>query len=63
MTITIYGAGAIGGLTGACLARAGEDVRLVDKVAEHVDAMNRTDSGSPAPRSSRCQCGPVFRLI
>lgn len=41
MTITIYGAGAIGGLTGACLARAGEDVLLVDKVAEHVDAMNR----------------------
>lgn len=41
MTITIYGAGAIGGLTGAYLARAGEDVLLVDKVAEHVEAMNR----------------------
>jgi 2-dehydropantoate 2-reductase len=39
--ITIYGAGAIGGLTGACLARAGEDVLLVDKVADHVEAMNR----------------------
>src|SRR5262245_12292071 len=36
--IAIYGAGAIGGLTGACLARAGEDVLLVDKVAEHVEA-------------------------
>ena len=41
MTITIYGAGAIGGLAGAYLARAGEDVLLVDKVAEHVDAINR----------------------
>ena len=41
MRITIYGAGAIGGLFGAALARAGEDVLLVDKVREHVDAMNR----------------------
>ena len=42
MTITIYGAGAIGGLLGAALVRAGEDLLLVDKVAEHVDAMNRS---------------------
>src|SRR5574342_425471 len=41
MAITIYGAGAIGGLAGACMARAGEDVLLVDRVVEHVDAMNR----------------------
>lgn len=41
MTITIYGAGAIGGLTGAHLAKAGEDVLMVDKVIDHVDAMNR----------------------
>jgi 2-dehydropantoate 2-reductase len=41
MTITIYGAGAIGGLTGACLARAGEDVLLVDRAVEHVAAMNQ----------------------
>jgi 2-dehydropantoate 2-reductase len=40
MTITIYGAGAIGGLVGAYMARAGEDVLLVDRVAEHVEAMN-----------------------
>ena len=40
MKITIYGAGAIGGLVGAYMARAGEDVQLVDKVADHVDAMN-----------------------
>ncbi len=41
MEITIYGAGAIGGLTGAFLAKAGQDVLLVDMVAEHVEAMNR----------------------
>jgi 2-dehydropantoate 2-reductase len=40
MTITIYGAGAIGGITGARLARAGHDVLLVDKAADHVAAMN-----------------------
>jgi 2-dehydropantoate 2-reductase len=40
MTITVYGAGAIGGVTGAALARAGHDVLLVDAVAEHVAAMN-----------------------
>jgi 2-dehydropantoate 2-reductase len=40
-TILIWGAGAIGGTLGAYLARAGEDVRLVDIVAPHVEAMNR----------------------
>ncbi|MDO8597516.1 MAG: 2-dehydropantoate 2-reductase N-terminal domain-containing protein, partial [Sulfuricaulis sp.] len=40
MKITIYGAGAIGGCVGAYMARAGVDVLLVDKMTEHVDAMN-----------------------
>lgn len=40
MRITIVGAGAIGGTTGAYLARGGEDVLLVDAAAEHVDAIN-----------------------
>ena len=40
-TILIWGAGAIGGTLGAYLARAGEDVLLVDIVEPHVDAMNR----------------------
>ncbi|HZQ63227.1 MAG TPA: ketopantoate reductase family protein [Casimicrobiaceae bacterium] len=40
MTVTIYGAGAIGGVIGAHMARAGEDVLLVDKVTQHVEAMN-----------------------
>jgi 2-dehydropantoate 2-reductase len=41
MSITICGVGAIGGLAGAYLARAGEDVLLVDQLTERVDAMNR----------------------
>jgi len=39
--ITVYGAGAIGGTTGAALARAGHDVLLVDSHAPHVEAINR----------------------
>jgi 2-dehydropantoate 2-reductase len=42
MRITIYGAGAIGGVVGAHMARAGEDVLFVDKAVEHVRAMNAT---------------------
>src|SRR5687768_13097217 len=40
MAVTVYGAGAIGGVTGAALARAGHDVLLVDIDEEHVAAMN-----------------------
>lgn len=37
--ILIRGAGAVGGTIGACLARAGHPVVLVDVVAEHVAAI------------------------
>jgi 2-dehydropantoate 2-reductase len=40
MTIIVYGAGAIGGITGARLAGARHDVLLVDKAHDHVAAMN-----------------------
>jgi 2-dehydropantoate 2-reductase len=40
MKVTIVGAGAIGGLAGAYMSRAGHDVLLVDRWAEHVDALN-----------------------
>src|SRR4051794_1137885 len=40
MKITIIGAGAIGGLAGAYMTQAGHDVLLVDRWAEHVDALN-----------------------
>jgi len=39
-TITVYGAGAIGGVTGAALAAAGHDVLVVDRAVDHVAAMN-----------------------
>src|SRR2546430_1682787 len=39
MTTTIVGAGAIGGTIGAYLARAGEEVLLVDQDRAHVDEM------------------------
>jgi 2-dehydropantoate 2-reductase len=41
MTITIVGAGAIGGTLGAYLARAGIPVTLVDGAREHVEAMKQ----------------------
>jgi 2-dehydropantoate 2-reductase len=40
MTITVFGAGAIGGVTGAAFARAGHGVLLVDRAEDHVAAMN-----------------------
>jgi 2-dehydropantoate 2-reductase len=39
-TILIWGAGAIGGIIGAYLLRAGTDVLLVDSDAAHVEAIN-----------------------
>ena len=41
MRTTIIGAGAIGGITGAYMARAGADVTLVDQAEDHVDAIRR----------------------
>jgi 2-dehydropantoate 2-reductase len=38
--VTIVGAGAIGGLAGSYMAKAGHDVLLVDRWKEHVDAIN-----------------------
>src|SRR5215813_254621 len=40
MKAIVYGAGAIGGTTGAALARTGHDVLLVDSHKEHVEAIN-----------------------
>lgn len=39
--ILIWGAGAIGGTLGACWAKSGHDVLLVDQDADHVAAMNQ----------------------
>jgi len=40
MKITIIGSGAIGGLAGAYMTKAGHDVLLVDRWKEHVEALN-----------------------
>ena len=40
MNIHVVGAGAIGGVLGAYMARGGLDVTLVDNVREHVERMN-----------------------
>ena len=48
-TILIWGAGAVGGTLGAYLARAGEDVLLVDIAADHVAAMNRSGLAIEGP--------------
>jgi 2-dehydropantoate 2-reductase len=54
-TMLIWGAGAIGGTLGAYLARAGEDVLLVDVVDAHVDAMNRDGLSIEGPIDSFTQ--------
>ena len=40
MKFTIIGSGAIGGLAGAYMTKAGHDVTMVDRWAEHVAALN-----------------------
>lgn len=40
MNLLFWGAGAIGGTISGCLFRAGHDVKLVDREAVHVDAIN-----------------------
>jgi 2-dehydropantoate 2-reductase len=42
MKITIVGSGAIGGVIGAYLARAGENVTFVDIAEDHVEAMKKS---------------------
>jgi 2-dehydropantoate 2-reductase len=60
MRFLVWGAGAIGGTMGAHLARAGHDVTLVDKVGEHVDAINRLGITITGPIASLTQPMPAF---
>jgi 2-dehydropantoate 2-reductase len=48
-TILIWGAGAVGGTIAASWARAGHDVLLVDRDADHVAAMNATGLAIEGP--------------
>ena len=56
----IWGAGAIGGTLGAFLARAGHDVTLVDSVAEHVAAINRSGLTISGPVAAFTNPLPAF---
>lgn len=60
MRLLIWGAGAIGGTLGAHLARAGNDVTLVDNVPEHVDAINRAELRITGPIAEFSVAVPAF---
>jgi 2-dehydropantoate 2-reductase len=56
----IWGAGAIGGTIGAHLARAGHDVTLVDRAAEHVAAINASGLRIEGPLAEFACRMPAF---
>src|SRR5258708_15536853 len=56
----VWGAGAIGGTLGASLARAGHDVTMVDTVAEHVAAVNRSGLTISGPIAAFTAPLPAF---
>ena len=61
--IAIVGVGAVGGYTGAHMARACEDVTFIDMWPAHVDEMKRTGCASPTTRArtrSRSRCAPCI---
>ncbi|MGH7592689.1 MAG: ketopantoate reductase family protein [Gemmatimonadales bacterium] len=55
-----WGAGAIGGTMAAYLARAGHDVTVVDTVADHVDAINRSGIAITGPTDTFMAQLPAF---
>ena len=57
--ILIWGAGAIGGTLGAYWARAGHDVLLVDREAEHVEACRTSGLAIEGPVDSFTQVVPA----
>ena len=58
--ILVWGAGAVGGTIGACLARAGHRVALVDTVAEHVAAIEAHGLAIEGPITAFTQRAPAF---
>jgi len=56
----VWGAGAIGGTLGACLARAGHDVTLADTAADHVAAVNRAGLRIEGPVTAFTVQVPAF---
>ena len=60
MKFLIWGAGAIGGTIGAYLARAGLDVTLVDRAADHVSAINTNGLAITGPVDEFAVHPPAF---
>jgi len=60
MRCLIWGAGAIGGVLGAYLARAGHEVTVVDIVGEHVDAITRNGLRVTGPIAEFTTRVPAF---
>ena len=58
--ILIWGAGAVGGTIGACLARAGHAVVLVDTAAEHIAAIDERGLTLEGPIAAFTQRAPAF---
>ena len=60
MKLLIWGAGAIGGTIGAHLARAGHDVTFVDRVPDHVVAINGAGLRIEGPLAQFVARAPAF---
>ena len=60
MELLIWGAGAIGGVIGAYLVRAGHIVTLVDRDAAHVDAINQRGLAISGPIDEFVVQAPAF---
>src|SRR5438046_8710963 len=60
MKLLIWGAGAIGGTIGAHLARAGHDVTFVDRLPDHVVAINGAGLRIDGPLAQFVARAPAF---
>jgi len=60
MKFLVWGAGAIGGTIGAYLARVGHDVTLVDRAADHVQAINASGLRITGPVDEFTIRAPAF---
>ncbi len=60
MRLLIWGAGAVGGTIGAYLARAGHTVTLVDRAADHAQAINAAGLKITGPVDEFTVRAPAF---
>jgi len=60
MKLLVWGAGAIGGTVGAYFTRAGHDVSFVDRVQDHVDAINTAGLRITGPVDEFAVNAPAF---